>query len=798
MRSIKLLFLSFISVALFATLFCLIPLREAAYADNEYTFTYDGNPHEVTPDETHDPLLTYRWYKDGSDTVAEGFSLFVQNVSDSGVYRCEISDGDRPILETEITVRLLPRSVSVLWRTGPKSYSPLYDHNDPFVYNGSPQILYPYPTNVVSGEKLSVTAGGNIATDAGDYAARALLLVGENGTDANNYLLKDERFPYRIEPAPLSVTVKDSTLFYGDAFNGTDIEWSGLFGDAPEGTFVTEYEPGSPAGSYMVGYAIEDPNYVPTVTRGDLSILPRPVTVSYEEGRSYYGDTLVFSYQTEGAVPGLAPSIRSFLPARGAGVYSISGECADENYDVTFVSASYEILPRKLSVRVDAEETNYGDPVSFSVTVTSGQLADGETTDALGITIPLEKPNVGAYTVYPQAKNENYDAEIAPCRVVISPRPFSVSLFGATSVYGQPIVSPVAIAEDEPAYDDLLRDVGIYSIKEPGFTVGSYRLQAACTNPNYTIVFNEISYVISPRPLSVTVYIPRTPVWKGEPLSFSYDSEKTIGNDRVDFRVLYAPINDRGTTDAKNAKAFVPGPGKYQLTLVADDTAVAKNYRVVFSPITPKEFTVYSDENSYNGVKIYFENGYDEHVSVEVETLAVESYEKTVSEQVSLQDPLLAFHIVVEEPTSSKMRVSVPVPNDKLHYSAAIIADGKVSYAPCSTENGYAVFTVSATEKTVVLMADRDATPFLVAAAVLLVFIFIELIVLSVLLKKYRRKKSCVFAFLPLFGANAGTAMGGIYAFALASAIETVVAVGLLVAILVLTAKINRLGKVKK
>lgn len=757
-----------------------------------FSFIYDGETHILSPNMTEDADASYFWTK-GEETIS-GFSLSLKNVFQSGVYTFTEEKND-VVFSSTVSVTVTPRPVSFLWKTGVSSSSSLYDSENPFVYNGFPQIVYPHPINVVSGEKLSAVAIGNSNENAGSFTARVLSLRAENDdTIAENYAVENAYFSYDILPAPLTVKVENETIFYSDPLENKTTTFVGVMpGDEIRGTVTTNYSVGCSVGTYDLSFACEEENYDVTVESGTLTVLPKPVFVTFEDGEAFYGDEPDYSYTVAGANDGFFPTITLSLSDTNVGKQTMIASCDDENFSLSYETATVKIKPRKIRVTIEDVTVLYGDEIVLDAQTENGSLAFDDKIDDLHLSLPLEKPTVGTYVVRAKAENENYDAAIAPFRVTVAPRPVRITLYGATSVYGNPLVYPGYDIDGTLAYDDKIRDLKIYPVKEQGMDVGSYALTAAFMNENYEAISNETTYVITKRNCLVTVDVPTRPLYTGEPLIFDFSKQGEIGG-AVEVEILYAAINEKGLTD--KAEKSVSSPGRYALVLNVKDPTVLKNYNVEFMPGTQTEFIVYGEEEVFDGgVKVKLQGGYDQTTVVSVKEKDVSDFVPVVSEQISLQEPTLAFDVNVQTDVPQKMTVSVPVSNDSLHYTAALVCDDKVTYAPCKVENGYAEFTVSAESRTVVLMADKDGFPFALAAAFLLVFIFAEVVLLVRLLRRYRGKKSLAYAFMPLLGSTLGASLGGIYFFLLACLIEGLASLGLLVAILVLNAKINRLAK---
>ncbi len=117
-----------------------------------------------------------------------------------------------------------------------------------------------------------------------------------------------------------------------------------------------------------------------TFESSELTILPRPLTITANPRTKVYGDPDNLTYRiTSGTLAG-SDAFTGFLSrvnGENVGSYSImQGTLAvNSNYAVTFIGANLTIVPRNISVTADSRTKKYGetDP-EFTYRITSGSL----------------------------------------------------------------------------------------------------------------------------------------------------------------------------------------------------------------------------------------------------------------------------------------------------------------------------------------------------------------------------------------------------------------------------------------
>ncbi len=157
----------------------------------------------------------------------------------------------------------------------------------------------------------------------------------------------------RVNPAPLTVTVNNTTSIYGSTPAFT-VSYSGFVnGDGAskltrQPTFTTTPATASDVGAYPVtASGASDPNYTFTYLPGTLTIGPAPLTVTANNLTGTYGTVPTLTASYSGLVNGDDPSSLSTAPSLSTtalatstpGIYpiTVSGPSTDGNYTVTYM-----------------------------------------------------------------------------------------------------------------------------------------------------------------------------------------------------------------------------------------------------------------------------------------------------------------------------------------------------------------------------------------------------------------------------------------------------------------------------
>ncbi|WP_029012624.1 MBG domain-containing protein [Niveispirillum irakense] len=360
---------------------------------------------------------------------------------------------------------------------------------------------------------LTRTAGEN----AGTYAITQGSLAA-----SSNYTIRFTGADLVITPAMLSVTAVGGTKVYGDADPSLGYSVSGLrrgdaAGDVLSGGLGRQA--GENVGRYGItqGSLVANGNYTVSFTGADLVITPAVLSVTVAGASKVYGDAdPSLGYSVSGLRRGDAAGDvlsggLSRLAGENAGTYAIGqgSLAANGNYTVSFTGADLVITPAMLSVTVAGGSKVYGDAdpsLGYSV---SGLRRGDAAGDVLSGGLGREAgENVGRYAITQGslAANGNYTVSFTGADLVITPAMLSVTVAGASKVYGDADPS-LGYSVSGLRRGDVAGDVLSGGLeRQAGENAGTYAIGqgSLAANGNYTVSFTGADLVITPAMLSVT------------------------------------------------------------------------------------------------------------------------------------------------------------------------------------------------------------------------------------------------------------------------------------------------------
>lgn len=248
-----------------------------------------------------------------------------------------------------------------------------------------------------------------------------------------NYVLNGEvSKTFAITQKPLAIAIGNAGIIYGsDAPESWTVGYEGVLpADAQNiaalvsGYIYCDYEAGDPKGKYpitinednLTAIRKEAPNYTITKTDGELNVAQREITVDIADKTSIYGEEIVkltASVDASGngvlekdgtvwelfAKKGEKPV--TLAPSSDAGEYTISGECINDNYTITFKAGTYTITPRQVEIDFALRGADGGFTVTYSGTqqVMTAAVTGDVNNDRISAAITYDKTpiNAGGY-----------------------------------------------------------------------------------------------------------------------------------------------------------------------------------------------------------------------------------------------------------------------------------------------------------------------------------------------------------------------------------------------------------------
>ena len=392
----------------------------------------------------------------------------------------------------ELTFTITPATVDAVWTHG------VDEAQTHFVYDGERHNSDVAAVAVaLGGDSLTLKTFEQSGKDfkaAGDYTFVAEI---ESGNDFDDYVLSEdtEKRSYKMNQRKVVIQANDAEMYYGEtpAIKET-LGWKyasdGGINSAADPlhqfvadddvaiatfTYATTATSTSNKGTYSTSINAKASltNYSITYLTGDMTVNPRPIIVTIEDKESEYGyDNLKELTATDAATEesGLTGGIvngdvdvYSLYVEWGegydgektnkpVGTYTISGKPLDGNYEIVeFVTASYWVKERTLTVTAQSNTVVYGDEVSGTQVVYSGFAPDENEEKHLGGTLSFTyldgetayAPGYGVgnagktFTIKPYGyTSDNYTFIYQTATLTVAAREITVTIGDASSVYG--------------------------------------------------------------------------------------------------------------------------------------------------------------------------------------------------------------------------------------------------------------------------------------------------------------------------------------------------------------------------
>ena len=303
----------------------------------------------------------------------------------------------RVIVPANAVLTITPRPLTVVYTANPVSRS--YGDRNPLLA-GSYTVQGLVGGDAVSGF-ISWSTGASTLSNVGSYA-----ITGSGLWAGRNYALTSVQAPgnataLTITPRAIIINAYARVRTYGDA-NPALTWWIGgqglANGNTLSGALATSATTASNVGTYAItqGTLAASANYSVTYNGANLTILPRPLTVTYTASAASrtYGDanpaltgSVISAGLVNGDSLGGAPVWSTPATATSAvGAYRVTGSglSASSNYRLTTVQAAgnataLTIIPRAITITADALTRYYGSPnPAFSYTIGGQGLVNGD------------------------------------------------------------------------------------------------------------------------------------------------------------------------------------------------------------------------------------------------------------------------------------------------------------------------------------------------------------------------------------------------------------------------------------
>ncbi|MBY8828902.1 MBG domain-containing protein [Hephaestia mangrovi] len=452
---------------------------------------------------------------------------------------------------------------------------------------------------LVNGDTLSgaLATSADATSDVGSYAITQGTLTADG-----NYTLSYTGADLSVTPRAITVTADALSRIYGDANPALSFTVGGLGlvnGDTLSGALTTSADATSNIGRYAItqGTLTADSNYALSYAGADLTVTPRPITVTFtaDTASAIYGNgpgTLTGSASADDLVngdtlAGITSGSAAFTTDGGAtsdvGSYAITGSgltATSANYAVSFAQAAtnasaFTVTPRAITVAANALSRIYGDTnPALSFTVGGLGLVNGDTLSGALATSADATSDVGSYAITQGtlAAGGNYVLSYTGADLSVTPRAITVTadalnrIYGDTNpaltftVGGQGLVNGDTLSGALTTSADVTSDVGSFAITQGTLTAGS----------NYAVSFTGADLTVTPRPITVTANdLLRLFHEDNPPLTFTVGGRGLVNGD-----VLSGALATSATIDSL--------PGTFSID--QGTLAATPNYTLVYEP----------------------------------------------------------------------------------------------------------------------------------------------------------------------------------------------------------------------
>lgn len=442
---------------------------------------------------------------------------------------------------------------------------------------------------------------GSLSRQQGETVGAYDILIGDLEIKNTNYQIEFLSDKYTITareifPANLSINEKvydkTTTAIYsydlGNVLANDDIQISLKleFPTVNAGTHEMRIMEYSLAGEDSFNYILKPLDEIYGI------IKQRQISVTADPKVAIYGEEEELTYIVEGLLDGdqLFGSL-SREEGKDVGIYSIlKNNLSNPNYEINFISSSYEIIKRPLTVMAQEVIKTYGDddPALLYDTdnLVDGDYLNGSLTRAIG-------EDVGEYEILlGTVNNKNYEISFIGNKFIIKKRTVTLSINVEDKVYdgttdlewsysfenvpkGREFsVEAYLRFEDKEAGDD--KKVVVENLQ--------YHIQKI---ENYSILFDEESVVASIFKKDVRLSIDDvTKIYGEEDPEFTYSVNGVIDKEELVFNLTRKQGQD---------------VGEYEILSNVINEDVAKNYNIInneisYLTILPKEVEIIIDD----------------------------------------------------------------------------------------------------------------------------------------------------------------------------------------------------------
>ncbi|MBR4800340.1 MAG: hypothetical protein IK048_01510 [Clostridia bacterium] len=348
-----------------------------------------------------------------------------------------------------------------------------------------------------------------------------------NCINSNYSVTSDKLGVYTITPRAVKITIDDKNSVYGESdvplTFSLDEGYETAYDEDVNSLVTLAREAGTGAKDYAVSIALYDPNYTVTATKnGVYTINKRPITIVIDSLTAEYGEENApepSAALKTGSTLATGDELTKILSLskgtnKNVGVHTIT--CSDKsgNYEITLDSvATYTIKPKSISVKIDDKESYFGDSIAELTCSVKGEVElpyGDDVYDVVSLSTTSGE-NVGPFTITGAMKagseiSGNYEVEFEEGTYTVLPRPISIRINDATSVYGEEDASLSAVITSGSLVGETDVTSVLTLVREKGADVGTYEIYRQLKDDiNYDVKWTDGVYTITPRPITVSV-----------------------------------------------------------------------------------------------------------------------------------------------------------------------------------------------------------------------------------------------------------------------------------------------------
>jgi hypothetical protein len=327
-----------------------------------------------------------------------------------------------------------------------------------------------------------------------------------------------------INPATLSVTVKDTARKYGEANPAFTVTISG-YTNGDDSTAITApaaattATQSSPAGTYPVTLSgVNATNYIFTYVNGTLTVNPVNLTIKVNDTSKVYGQVNPqFSLSVTGFVNGdntadiTLPSINTTATTGSpAGAYPVTlsgGNAA--NYVLALQDGTLTVNKAPLTIIADDQSKIYGQ-LNPPLTLTVNGFVNGESVNSITLPQVTTVANGSPAGTYPIVLSggvaANYDIILQDGTLTISKAQLTLVANDVSKIYGQPNPS-LTIAANGFVNGDGLNNIAVPQVSTAAgqnSAVGTYPVVlSGGSAANYEIILQNGVLKIEPALLTI-------------------------------------------------------------------------------------------------------------------------------------------------------------------------------------------------------------------------------------------------------------------------------------------------------